>query len=204
MGPRLQEDAALKRLPLWTLAALALAFAVYAFDGAAEALVYDRRAIASGELWRLLTAHWVHLSPAHLLYNALGLAIAGTLLETQRHRLYPALLLAAPAVIGIALYCLDPDLARYGGLSGIVFGAAVYLAACGLGEAGPWRWICAAALVGMAGKFGLEMSTHTPLLTPGEFTPVPLSHAVGACVGVGFAVPRSPWRIRSAPKREAP
>lgn len=183
------EDVALTRIPVWTAAALALAFAVYALDGAADALVYDRRAIASVELWRLLTGHWVHFSTTHLLYNALGLAVVGGLLEWRRERLYPALLLVTPAAIGIALFSLEPELARYGGLSGVVWAAAVYLALRGFGEGGRWRWVCGVFLIGLLGKLVLEIATGTTLLAQGALAPVPLGHAAGACVGAAFA-----WR----------
>jgi len=126
------------------------------------------------------------------MYDALGLGLVGSLLEWRREPLYPVLLLVAPAAIGIALFALEPDLARYGGLSGVVIAAAVYLALLGLALDRRWRLVCGVFLIGLLGKLAVEIATGTTLLAKG--TAVPLSHAAGACVGAAFA-----WRRLRGP-----
>ncbi len=48
-----------------------------------ESLLYIRSAVLEGEVWRLATATLAHLSPGHLLLNALGLALVVALLWRQ-------------------------------------------------------------------------------------------------------------------------
>ena len=47
----------LRNAPWWTIGLVTAAVAVLMIPGAAELLVYERSAIARGELWRLFTAH---------------------------------------------------------------------------------------------------------------------------------------------------
>jgi membrane associated rhomboid family serine protease len=65
-------------LPLKSLALAAAALAVAA-PAAASLLEYDRSAILRGELWRIVTAHLVHCSPHHILWNVLPLIGVGIL-----------------------------------------------------------------------------------------------------------------------------
>src|ERR1700741_1791930 len=44
-------------------------------DAGREALSFDRTAIASGEWWRLLSAHFVHLGAEHAALNGLGVVL---------------------------------------------------------------------------------------------------------------------------------
>lgn len=72
--------------------------------------------------------------------------------------------------------------------------AIVYLALNGLGERGPWRWMCWAVLFLVIGKLGWEWSTGRAMfVTPANESAVvvPLSHALGIAsallvrVGIG-------------------
>ena len=44
-------------------------------DAAREALRYERMAIAAGEWWRLITAHFVHIDFEHALLNVMGVVL---------------------------------------------------------------------------------------------------------------------------------
>ena len=44
-------------------------------EPARQALSYDRGALADGEWWRLLTAHFVHLDAEHAFLNSLGVVL---------------------------------------------------------------------------------------------------------------------------------
>jgi rhomboid family GlyGly-CTERM serine protease len=86
-------------------------------------LCYDRVQLINGELWRLATAHFVHLNFVHLLLNVLGLFL---LCELQWGRLplrHGFGLIAYSAIIICAcLWWLQPELIRYAGLSGVLHG----------------------------------------------------------------------------------
>jgi rhomboid family GlyGly-CTERM serine protease len=171
------------RPPTLTLTLAALALFVYAVPALGEVLVYDRAAILSGEVWRLLTGNWVHFSSNHLVYDLLAFTLAGCIIEGQGQRGLGLLCLVSTTVIGVGLLALEPEMQRYGGLSGVAFAVIVYLALGGLGEKGSWRRMCWTALSLVIGKIAWEMATGRALFvapTNDNAAVVPLSHALGA------------------------
>jgi rhomboid family GlyGly-CTERM serine protease len=88
-----------------------------------EYLRYQHNLVEQGQLWRLLSAHWVHVGWMHLLLNAFGLIICVSLTHpgwsTARWLLYSVVL-----GIGIALLLMlnNPEVSDYAGLSGVLFG----------------------------------------------------------------------------------
>ena len=52
-------------------------------DWGRELLRYDRFAIASGELWRLVSGHFVHLAWSHFALNAAALILVSYLVGTR-------------------------------------------------------------------------------------------------------------------------
>ena len=77
----------------------------------------------SGQLWRVVSAHWVHVGWMHLLLNTLGLAICVTLTTpgSSLQRWFVQSLLLA---VGISLLCTlqNPEISWYAGFSGVLFG----------------------------------------------------------------------------------
>ena len=96
-----------------------------------DLLRYERSAVASGEWWRLLSAHLVHGNLMHWLINISGLALVIAIFPSSLHRswLGPAasLVLMAPPV-GAALHWFNPELDWYVGLSGLLHGLFASLA----------------------------------------------------------------------------
>jgi rhomboid family GlyGly-CTERM serine protease len=84
---------------------------------------YDRVAIADGEYWRLVTGHLVHLGWGHLWPNVAALAIVGMLFDDLFRAADWWRVSAASAIaIDVGLYVLDPAVAWYVGLSGVLHG----------------------------------------------------------------------------------
>ncbi len=67
------------------LSVIMTAFAVFlfSFNDAGSSLQYDRTAIASGELWRIITGHWVHWSFDHFLWCVITFVTLGAICERQ-------------------------------------------------------------------------------------------------------------------------
>lgn len=86
-------------------------------------LMFDRSAINDGQLWRLFSAHFVHLSPMHLLGNAMGVILLGYVAgRSLSNALGVTLLLWCLLVVGLGLYAFADYLERYVGLSGVLHG----------------------------------------------------------------------------------
>lgn len=90
------------------------------------ALRYAREPLADGEFWRLLSGHFVHLGWGHLLLNAAALllvwALTGTRMSLTNWLLSGALIVV---VIDAGFWWLEPQLAWYVGLSGVLHGLLV-------------------------------------------------------------------------------
>ncbi len=108
----------------WFLAA-AIALACVSFEAAGwrDVLAYDRSAIGSGQVWRLLTGHFVHLGWTHLVLNLAGLALVVWLVGpvfTLLHWAWVALI--SVTAIDAGLWGFNPGLDWYVGLSGVLHG----------------------------------------------------------------------------------
>lgn len=117
-----------RRLPLVTGGLVALCIAVYMLPPLVAWSIYERASIVQGEWWRLLSAHLVHFNSKHLIFNMLGLALTASLIEVHSRRRLCELTGLMLLVIGPTLFLLHPDMAWYGGISGLVYGYAFYCA----------------------------------------------------------------------------
>jgi rhomboid family GlyGly-CTERM serine protease len=106
--------------------------------GGGEYLQYQRHAIEHGQVWRLLTGHWVHLGATHFLLNLFGLLllwqIIGNWLSTGEKL---AVLLGSSLLISLGLYLFYPQIGWYRGLSGALHG--LWLAGALLGMKRDWK-----------------------------------------------------------------
>jgi rhomboid family GlyGly-CTERM serine protease len=95
-------------------------------DDARELFRYDRALLSDFELWRLVTAHLVHLSAGHTALNVIALAIIALLFDSVLDSLdwIVAVSLSALA-IDLGLYAASPEIAWYVGLSGALHGIMV-------------------------------------------------------------------------------
>lgn len=118
-------------------------------DPVSLALRYEREALGSGELWRLITGHLVHLGWTHTAMNLAALAVLAYLFMRLMRPLewFTAVFLSALAIDG-GLYWLSPTVEWYVGLSGVLHGC--WAAACVLAyRDGPRReaWALSALIV---------------------------------------------------------
>lgn len=118
-----------RRFPDWQfpfVIALVCLLAATWGDAARDMLQYDRLAIGGGQIWRLLTGHFVHLGYRHLALNLVGLGIVWLLVgrsNTARRWLLAVLLTIA--MIDAGFWYLDAELRWYVGLSGLLHGMLV-------------------------------------------------------------------------------
>jgi rhomboid family GlyGly-CTERM serine protease len=107
---------------------IAAVFALQFAGGEAQQLLrYERDSVLNGQVWRLLTAHLVHLGWSHLLLNTAGLIFLLSGFGPSPRHLSVKLFVIALAVSS-ALLIFEPALDWYVGLSGLLHGLAVLLA----------------------------------------------------------------------------
>lgn len=87
------------------------------------ALRYDRDALALGEWWRAITAHFVHLDAEHTLLNTLGVVLMWALFARD-YTLprWAAIYLSSALAISAGLWIFDPGVPWYVGASGALHG----------------------------------------------------------------------------------
>lgn len=189
------------RLPVLTLTLIGTALLVYWLPHLSTLLVYDRQSILAGEWWRLGSAPLVHFSASHLGWNILVLGTAGWVIETGEYG-HLWLVCALAALIPGTVYILGaPELAVYGGLSGLATGAVAYLCLGNLFSKGRKRMLWIVILMLMVGKIIAEAALHVPVFARAEDVPfralslVHVTGMLGAATAVFWKV-RTEWRAR--------
>jgi len=96
-------------LPWRTVLLVLIATALYILAGPApEIFVYSRTNIASGEWWRLITAHWVHSDEQHALWDIVALVALGGYSERYLGKQMFKLLLTASLFTSILIWTFIP------------------------------------------------------------------------------------------------
>jgi len=110
-------------------------------DAGRELLRYERSGTASGEWWRLITGHLVHLGWEHFILNVMGLALMWALFfPDYRPGRWALICVVSLIAIDLGFWFLNPHLVWYVGLSGVLHGvmAAGTLAHLRRGERDAW------------------------------------------------------------------
>ena len=188
------------------VAALLCATAIAGTAWPAEVLDWQPARFAA-EPWRAFTAVAVHYSREHLVANLLAIALTA-LFGVVAHvpaRMAAAWLAGWPLTQAGLL--LRPELAHYGGLSGVVHaGVAVVITWLLLTGTRAQRIVTLAVLAGFCGKLVSEAPWGPALRHPEGWTiaTVPLAHTTGAVAGAVCALLAwAAWRSRAAPGRHA-
>ena len=179
----------ISRIPIYSISVLALCIASSKVNAIASLFVYDREAIFRGELWRLITSHFVHFGSVHLIYNLVVFGIAGWIIEYKRYRYFKLLCLLMACSISTTLLFFKPNMIYYGGLSGIACGCIIYGSLLCLKEPSPWRTMSMLTIIFLSAKISLETYNAGSLLPYWgtlNFIPIPLSHIIGSLTAIMF------------------
>jgi len=145
-----------------------------------DVLRYDRAVITSGEMWRLVSGHFVHLTWAHCLLNVGGLVALAAILPASLRAWRCCVVLAT--LIGLMLFAALPGLQHYAGFSGINYGLAV-LALLPRVRGEPVAAVVLVTLIGRAiwqWLGGVNLDAVAWLGAP----PLAAAHVAGLAVGV--------------------
>jgi rhomboid family GlyGly-CTERM serine protease len=92
-------------------------------EPARQALSFDRIALADGQWWRLLTAHFVHLDAEHAFLNGLGVILMWALFARDYSPWRWAAIYSGSALaVSAGLWFFNPELTWYVGASGALHG----------------------------------------------------------------------------------
>src|SRR5262249_36272754 len=111
-------------------------------------LRFERAGLADRQLWRLVTAHFVHLDLEHAALNCLGLVLMWALFARDyRPRQWVPILLGSVAAIDAGLWIRDSTIGWYVGSSGLLHGVMSAGTLAHVRRREPDGWILAAFLV---------------------------------------------------------
>ena len=174
--------------------------------GMVDALEYDRVAVESGQLWRLMTGQLVHWTARMTLLDLGVILLLGAWIEIRSRKLVIVSLVSAAALIAAGLYLLSPGLERYRGSSGLATTLFVCVALLLLGERRlHWKWRAPAllALLLLAAKILWELWSGAPIAAgdlPDGVRVAPLVHLLGAIAGAGaFAIRKRLLNVAEIP-----
>ena len=144
----------------WSFLGLAVAAVAIQIAGAfgpswSAALIFDRDAIAAGQVWRLWTGHLVHFGWPHCAVDTAVLLYLGWVIAWPHLAVRRGALIVLPLFISGAIYLFDPGVGYYAGLSALNLGLFVFLAIQS------WRrdrsdWLWPAVLFVCLGEIALE------------------------------------------------
>lgn len=190
----------------WTLALVAAALVATALHraGLGDWLVADDR-FAIGDLWRLATGPFVHATWGHLVRDVALVALVGCAYEAplaSGFRWFVVFALVVPTTAVL----IATDARWYCGLSGVshaLFAAAIVLEL--RQRRGVVRGLVVVVGAAFAAKPIYELVSGAPAfpmdLGPG-MRQVPLAHATGVAIGIGFGAISRLRRPRAAATRD--
>lgn len=170
--------------PSLTASLVALIAGLYWLIPDQSLLYFNADAIARGDTWRLFTGHLAHADFEHLLWNSLGLAVLGSLIEQHSKAMLCSALAAGIAAGSALLMTPFAALDYYCGLSGVLHTLLV-VALWLEWQRSRSRLVIAVAL-GSVAKTVIEVSHGTSIVTHISWPPYAWSHVAGMLGGVGL------------------
>jgi rhomboid family GlyGly-CTERM serine protease len=171
-----------QQIPILTLSLILLLVGLYFWVPDRTLFYFSSEHIAHGESWRVVTGHLMHADIQHLLWNILGLAVLGTLLELHSQINWWAALLVGIASVSTLLMSPFSQLDYYCGLSGVL--NTLLLVVLWL----EWRltrsWLIVVITVGSIAKAVIEVSLGESLMTHISWPPYAWSHVAGLTGGL--------------------
>jgi rhomboid family GlyGly-CTERM serine protease len=185
--------------PLITMSGVCFCLIAYAFPAVSDLIVYDRQLVLQGQVWRLVTGVFVHFSMSHLVWNLLVFCLSAWVVETSGKSKFPLLCILGALIPGVWFAAGIPQMARYGGISGLATAMVVYLCLGRLRRSATERPLWFLILLLVMAKSVMETITGTPLFVKIDgpaFYAMPWAHAIGGAVALavyGWEVKGGKW-----------
>lgn len=147
-----------------------------------DVFYFDKAAVEQGEWWRLLSAHFVHSSFSHALWDVMAFGLSIVWLRCYSTRAVLLSIVSGMLVVDGLLISTWSELDRYCGLSGLLFSPLVV--AAGL------HWKASRGLIGwlpaviIAAKLLADVMSERTLMVDTQWQAYPLAHVAGASSGL--------------------
>lgn len=171
-----------RQTPVLTISLLTILVALHLLIPDKTPLYFSATAIFQGETWRLVSGHFMHADLQHLLWNCLGLAVLGTLLEYRSRGVLIASL--GVGILSVSALLLTPysQLVYYCGLSGVL--NTLLLVALWLEWSLTRSWLIILIACGSIAKVLVEVSQGVSIMTHISWPPYAWSHVAGLIGGL--------------------
>ena len=158
---------------------------------------------STGQAWRLVTAHWVHVGWLHLLLNGFGLVVCVSL-TTPRWALARWLINSISMAVGISiiLTLYNPEVIDYAGYSGVLYGLYM-LAAISLFPRD--RLVAVLIMVAIVGKVLMEQFNFYDF-NSGDIIGARVivdAHLYGLLMAIAIALIWATYTMNHSPKRQS-
>jgi len=171
-----------RRLPILTISLLMVLIGLHWLVPDKTVLFFNAADIARGETWRIVTGHFMHADVEHLLWNCMGLAVLGLVIEQHSRTMLWAALGAGIASVSALLLTPFPQLDYYCGLSGVL--NTLLLIALWLEWQATRSWLIIAIAGGSVAKAVIEVSLGASIMTHISWPPYAWSHVAGLIGGL--------------------
>lgn len=171
-----------RQIPLLTIGLTVILAGLHFLMPDKTLLYFSADDIAGGQIWRIVSGHFIHADLKHLLWNCLGLAVLGTLIELHSRAQWWAALIVGIASVSALLLSPFSQLENYCGLSGVLNTLLLVLIWL------EWRltrsWLMVVIACGSIAKVVVEVYLGESLLTNISWPPYAWSHAAGLAGGL--------------------
>ncbi len=171
--------------PLQTISLCIGCLLIFLASGTApDAFIYNRQAITQGEIWRLITGHFVHCDFQHLILNICALFLIGSLLEQQAGRRFFEVVSISCLGVSGWLWFTQTHLLNYCGLSGMLNGMLIVLLAT-LWKRHKHPLIPVIAIASLI-KIWIEAAGEQAIFSDLSWASVPGAHGAGIAAGITY------------------
>ncbi len=189
--------------PDWRFVVMMIPFMTLLQAIGPEHFRYQLDLVEQGQIWRFVSAHFVHVGWMHLFLNGLGLAICVSL-SNPAWSLSRWLLCCVIMAIGISLLLsvFNPELSDYAGLSGVLFGLYLLTA---LSLYSRDRLIAVLVIVVIVGKVIMEQFNFYDF-NSGELIGARVivdAHLYGLLMAIAIALVWSRYTMNHSPNRQS-
>jgi rhomboid family GlyGly-CTERM serine protease len=157
----------------------------------------------TGQIWRMVTAHWVHVGWLHLLLNGVGLVVCVSLTSpgwSIGRWLTYSIIMAIGISIMLTLY--NPEVIDYAGYSGVLYGLYV-LAALSLFPRD--RLVTALIIAAIVGKVFMEQFDFYDF-NSGDIIGARVivdAHLYGLLLAIAIALAWAAYTMNHSPNRQS-